>query len=112
MRLKVIRDDDAVNHIALTGRLDVQGVNDIQYDFLRQTISLPKPTMVDLSEVNYIASVGIGMLISAAKHLERHGAKLVLLNPSQRVRETLEAAVIGHVIPIVTAEAAALELFH
>jgi anti-anti-sigma factor len=110
MRLKVIRDDQTLNHVALLGRLDVQGVNDVQYDFLRQTTSVPKPTMVDLSGVPFIASVGIGMLFSAAKHLERHGVRLVLLNPSDGVRKAFDTAALGHVIPIATEETAALAL--
>ncbi len=110
MRLKIIRDDDSIMHVAIVGRLDVQGVNDIQYEFLNQTTSLPKSTLVDLSQVPFLGSLGIGMLLSAAKSLERRGAKLVLLNPTALVTQALETADPHHVMPIATAEAAALEM--
>ena len=110
MRLKTIRSDDSITHVALVGRLDVQGVSDIQYEFLHQTTGLPKPAVVDLSQLTYIASIGIGMLLSAAKDLERQGARMVLLNPTPLVRQTLETSALQQVIPIAIEESAALAL--
>jgi anti-anti-sigma factor len=110
MRLKVIRADESLKHVALLGRLDIQGVNDIQYEFQQETTVAPRPTVVDLSKVTYIASLGIGMLVSAAKYMERSGAKMVLLRPSALVGKALEASGLGHVMPIVEEEGAALEL--
>jgi anti-sigma B factor antagonist len=85
-------------------------VNDVQHEFLQQTTWVPRPTMVDLAEVSYIASFGISMLVSAAKDIERHGAKMVLINPTPQVRKTMEISSLHSVIPIATAEMAALEL--
>ena len=110
MRLKILRADETITHVALLGRLDVQGVNEVQYEFLHQTTSLPKATLVDLSQTTYIASLGIGMLVSAAKHLERNGVKMVLLGPPALVRKALEAAGLDQVIPIAEKEEAALEV--
>jgi anti-anti-sigma factor len=66
--------------------------------------------MVDLSRVTFIASLGISMLISTAKALERHGVKMVLLGPPDLVQRTLEAAGVQHVIPIASEEERALLL--
>ncbi len=110
MRLKILREDDAFVQVALVGRLDIQGVNEVQLEFLHQTTSLPRNAMVDLSDLTYIASLGISMLVSAAKKLERNGAKMVLLRPSPLVRKALETSSLQEVIPIVTAEAAALAM--
>jgi anti-anti-sigma factor len=110
MRLKIIRDDDSILHVALTGRLDVQGVNDIQYEFLNQTTSLPKSTLVELSHVQFMGSLGIGMLLTVAKTLERRGFKLVLLSPMPHVQQALEIADPHHAIPIASAETAALAM--
>ena len=110
MRLEIIRSDDTITHVAIHGRLDVQGVNDLQYEFLSQTTMLPKSTVVDLSKVSFIGSLGIGMLVSAAKHLERKGAKMVLLGPSALVRHAIEASGLHNVIPIASEQTAALAL--
>jgi anti-anti-sigma regulatory factor len=40
------------------------------------------------------------MLISCAKSLQRHGAKMVLLSPPAAVEEALRAVGIDQVIPI------------
>jgi anti-anti-sigma factor len=110
MRLKILREDDSFVHVGLVGRLDIQGVNEIQMEFLHQTTSLPRNAMVDLSELTYIASLGISMLVSAAKKLERNGAKMVLLHPTPLVRKALETSSLQEVIPIATAEAAAIAM--
>jgi len=110
MRLKTIRADDTIKHIALHGRLDIKGVTDIQYDFMQETTVGPRPTVVDISKVTFISSLGIGMLVSAAKHMEKRGARMVLLNPTELVRSTLETSYLNELIPIVSSESAALEL--
>ena len=39
MQLNVIRADDSITHLALLGRLDIQGVNQIQEQFVFNTTS-------------------------------------------------------------------------
>jgi anti-sigma B factor antagonist len=110
MRLQIIDSNDSITHVALIGRLDVQGVNAIQYEFHHQTTSQPKSVIVDLSRMPYIASLGIGMLISAAKYLERNGARMVLVGSPPLVKEAFETAGLHQVIPMVSEETAALAL--
>jgi anti-anti-sigma factor len=106
----LVRADDALTHVALRGRLDIRGVNGVQDQFVFNTTSRHKPTLVDLSEVTFIASLGIGMLVGAARALQKSGAKLVILAPQSLVLQVLEAAGIDGVIPIVHEESDALEL--
>ena len=109
VRLKTLRAD-SITHVAISGRLDVQGVSELQYEFLDLLTTQPKPSLVDISQMTYVASLGIGMLVSAAKHLERHGARLVLLAPTDMVRKTIETSGLSHMIRIAADERAALEL--
>jgi anti-anti-sigma factor len=110
MQLNVIRADDSITHLAIQGRLDIEGVNQIQDRFVFQTAARHKTTLVDLSEVTFIASLGMGMLIGAAKALQRHGARMILIAPRELVQHALETAGIHRVIPIVRAEDDALQL--
>jgi len=110
MQLNIIRADDSITHLAILGSLDVQGVNRIQDQFVFQTTARRKATLVDVSQVTFIASLGMGMLVNVAKGLRRQGVKMVLLGPPELVRRALEAAGIQQVIPIASEEAAALEL--
>ena len=99
MELKVIQADDALTHVQLCGRLDLRGVSGIENRFLFTTTSRRVPVVVDLSEVEFIASLGIGMLVGAAKALTRQGLALVLLAPPGLARETLEVAGVTRVVP-------------
>jgi anti-anti-sigma factor len=110
MQLTVIRADDSITHVAMLGRLDVHGVNAIQDRFVFNTTARHKATLVDISQVTFIASLGMGMLISAAKALQRQGVKMVLLAPTSMIQHALQTAGIDHVIPIAQAEEEALQL--
>jgi anti-anti-sigma factor len=101
MDIKVIREDQACTHVALSGSLDVKGVGEIDVKFNACTVGRQRPTIVDLSEVVFVASLGLGMLVNAAKGLDKHGQKMVLLNPQEMVAQVLEAAGITRNVPIV-----------
>jgi anti-anti-sigma factor len=110
MQLTVLRADDSITHVAILGRLDIEGVNHIADRFVFTTTTPRKATLVDLSEVTFIASLGMGMLVGAAKSLQRHGTKMVLVAPTDLVQHALVAAGIDHVIPIAASEEDALEM--
>jgi anti-sigma B factor antagonist len=105
-----IRVDSQITHVALVGRLDVAGLHAVDVKFHAYTAARKKPTLVDLSGLEFIASLGMGMLISCAKSLERNKVKMVLLSPIGQVEEALKAVGIDQVIPIArsTDEAMAL----
>ncbi len=98
--LKVIEETDDRTHVALAGRLDIMGVQDVELSFTSHVVSRRYPAIVDMSQVDFIASIGIGMLVRVAKGLQAHGAPLVLLAPQKTVREVLELSKIDQVIPV------------
>ena len=62
--------------------------------------------------MTFIASLGMGMLVNAAKALHRNGAVMVLLAPTSMVLRALDAAGINRVIPIASGEEEAMQLLH
>lgn len=100
LQITQIRMDQEITHLALSGRLDAAGLQGNDIKFAGFTSARRKPTLVDLSQVEFIASLGVGMLISAATTLKRSGARLVLLNPSETVERVLVTLGIDQVIPI------------
>jgi anti-sigma B factor antagonist len=110
MELQVLRVDDQVTHVALTGRLDLDGVEKVQNRFVFVTAPRRKTTLVDLSGVTFIASLGIGMFVSLAKTLQPYGAKVVLVGPNEMVHRSLQSAGMHHVTPIVASERDALQM--
>jgi len=100
MEMKVIREDDELTHVKLSGRVDLEGIGDLDLEFTRHTVTRRKPTLVDISDVDYIASIGLRMLVTAAKALNKFGTRLVLLNPHPDVEDVLRTAGFDKVMPI------------
>jgi anti-anti-sigma factor len=96
--------------VSLYGRLDTPGVDQIETRFTASIVPPGKHTLVDLSEVTFISSMGIRMLIGTARALGLKEAKLILVGPQQLVRESLEHVSLNQIIPIVSTEAQAQDL--
>ena len=92
MEMKVIESLQEVNHVALVGRLDARGVFAIEEKFRGYVESNVKPTLVDLSGVTDIASVGMRMLIAVFKVLRQNGVQMVLVKPQPLVEDALRTA--------------------
>jgi anti-sigma B factor antagonist len=101
IQLNEVRLDDRLTHLAIIGKLDVAGLHAIDVKFHGYTAARRKPTLVDLSGLEFITSLGMGMFVSCARSLQRYGAKMVLLNPRPEVEEALKAVGIDQGVPIV-----------
>ena len=101
MELSVIQSTDRLTHVALSGRLDAVGVQQVGTRFQGVTASRGKPTIIDLSNVEFIASLGLGMLLSCARSLHGRGVRAVIVNPQPLVAKALETAHMMSVIPVV-----------
>lgn len=110
MELNVIREDDELTHLGIKGRMDTVGVEGMELKFTAHTASRRKPTLIDLSEVEFIATLGLRLLITAAKSLQRHEAKMVLLSPQASVENVLTLSGFDEIIPITHDFDKALEL--
>lgn len=100
MELKVVDTKPGLTHISLTGKLDVEGEGQIGRHFEQLTSGASKPTVVDMSNVTYLASLGIRLLFTCAKSLAAEGKKMVVVNPQPMVEETLRTSGTAHLIPI------------
>lgn len=98
IQLLVIEETDALTHVALWGKLDIEGVPEVEMKFLGHTAARKLPTIVDMAEVTFIASIGMGMLIESARSLKAAGATMVLLNCQELVGNALSHARIDKVI--------------
>jgi anti-anti-sigma factor len=89
--------------IALVGKLDIAGA---------QTVDLPLATVagtrcnivIDMAGVDFISSIGIRHLVTAAMAVERASRKLVLLDPSPMVTDVLVTVGLDDFLPIVRSE--------
>ncbi len=94
--------------IRLNGRLDLKGTGEIEARFASLTGSDSRNILVDMSGVDFLASIGMRLLLTNAKAKARQGGKMVLVAPKAMVWEALETAGLDTLIPIYADEAAAL----
>ena len=80
--------------------MDMAGALSVDDQF--RTISeTRKKIIVDLSGVEFLASLGMRTLVSGAKTVMRERGKMVLMNPRHDVEEALKTAAIDSLIPVV-----------
>ena len=100
MEIKEITTDQTITHLALIGRLDLAGVEQVELKFTTLVVARAKPSLIDLSELEFIASIGLRMFLSCAKTLKNKNTKLVLLKPTEQVLEILTTVGFDKLIPI------------
>lgn len=100
MELTTEQLPNGIDKIALTGRLDTAGAQEIDLPFMRLTATRPALVVVDLSRVSFLASMGIRTLLSSAKALGRRGGRMVLAGPQPLVAEVIRAMAIDELIPV------------
>jgi anti-sigma B factor antagonist len=99
--------EDLVN-VKLAGRLDTPGVDRIELRFTALLVPSGKSAVVDLSGVQFVASMGIRMFISVARSLRTKKAKLALYAPQELVSEVFENASLRDLLPVCANEAEAV----
>ena len=100
MDLQVTENDDGILRARLIGRLDMMGTTQIEDQFTFNVSTRKAPVVVDLSDVDFIASIGMRMLVKNAKAIGRRGGKMGLYAPQPTVLEALQTAGIDVLIPV------------
>jgi anti-anti-sigma factor len=81
MQLHVASIENGVTKVSLSGRLDVEGALKIDNEFT-EIATQNKNVLVDLSDVPFIASLGIRTLVVGAKAAANNGGKMVSFEPA------------------------------
>jgi anti-anti-sigma factor len=92
--------NNGVSVIRLGGKLDIIGTGEIETKFNGYCSGDQVRVVVDLSNVDFLASIGIRLLVLTAKSIASRGGKMVLLDPIPEVHSVLEITGIPAVIPI------------
>jgi anti-anti-sigma factor len=101
--------DDGTTLITPRVRLDALGVQRIE-SLLLAAVGAARPrVLIDLGGVDFIASMGLHLLVSAARTAETHGGYVTLFGAQPMVAKILEQTALGgRVMNIVRDRAAAL----
>ena len=100
MELETEKLDDRVTMIRLRGRLDTRGAQEIDLKFTAITTVKQGGYIVDMSQVDFLASIGIRTLLVSAKGAKARGGRLVLFKPTDLVAGVLDMAGITDILPV------------
>ena len=92
--------ENNIRFIKLIGTLDITGTGKIETRFAGYCAEDKARMIVDLSEVDFLSSIGVRLLMLTAKSIGCRGGKMVLLNPIPEVLHVLEITGIPAVMPI------------
>ena len=100
MELQYQELENNIRLIKLIGRLDIIGTGEIETKFSGYSAGEKARVIVDLSDVDFLSSIGIRLLMLTAKSVASRGGKMVILRPLPDVQNVLEIAGIPGIIPI------------
>ncbi len=100
MILTITELENGIKKIALGGRMDMYGTQDIETRLTVAAAVEKANIILDLSDVEFMASIGMGVIIRAANALRMQEGKIVIFNPRPGVRDALEKTLIHTVIPV------------
>lgn len=99
MEFDVSMVDEGIKRIRLGGRLDMKSTLLIDSRFSAEVMSGVPRILVDLSGVDFLASIGIRLLVVSAKTVSGRGGRLALCCPQPTVAKTLAITGIDTLIP-------------
>jgi len=92
---------ESLRRITISGRLDMPGTDAVASKLAELVTAPKKGVVVDLSALQFLASIGIRALITSAKTVQQRGGKMVLVvEGSSSVLMSLEATGVDQLVPV------------
>jgi anti-anti-sigma factor len=90
-----------LRRIVIAGRLDTPGTNEISASLHELAAAPRRAVIVDLSSVQFAASIAVGQLIATAQEVKARGGHMVVLaSGTSSVMMTLKMGAIDRIIPV------------
>jgi anti-sigma B factor antagonist len=106
------RNVDQITVVDLSGRITLGEGSVVLRDTVRNLVGQGnKKILLNLGDVNYIDSSGIGELVSAFTSVRNQGGELKLLNLTKKVHDLLQITKLYTVFDVKDDEAAAIKSF-
>ena len=94
---------------ALTGRLDAKTSETFEQQLLSAIAGGERSILVNFSQLNYISSAGLRVLLLAAKKLQESNGKIALCSLEPALKTVFDIAGFSAIFTIFVSEAEALE---
>ena len=104
---------DGVAIVDLSGRITLGEASVAVRDVINDIMGKGhKKIVLNLAEVNYVDSSGIGVLVSSLSSVRKQGGELKLVNVTKRIRDLLQITKLYSLFDIKDDEATAVASFH
>jgi anti-anti-sigma factor len=90
VKLQIEQRDDGVVHVRIEGELDVSTAPELISCLKGLLTDEVSGFVFDLSELQFVDSSGLGVLVMATKRVRAEGKKLVLVSPRSQVARLLD----------------------
>ncbi len=107
MAINIVELDGNLTKVVLSGRIDIAGAAEIDMP-MSLVGGSRRAVIVDLSGVEFMASLGLRSIVLSAKAIFNKKGKMVLLSPRPAVEEVITTSGIDELIPILHNEAEAI----
>ena len=113
MSMRIItREVDGVTILDISGRITLGDETGMLRDTVRDLLSKGKKKIVlNLAEVNYIDSTGVGELVGSLMSVRNRGGDLKLMNLTQKVKDVVNVTKLYTVFDIKEDEFTAVKSF-
>ncbi|SEN82052.1 anti-sigma B factor antagonist [Amphibacillus marinus] len=101
LNVEVVEQDQSTT-LVLTGEIDAYTAPILKESLLPLTKTANAEVIVDLEQVNYMDSTGLGVFISALKSAKEHDSKLKLIQLQERVHRLFKITSLDSIIDIDT----------
>ena len=81
MKMEIADRADGLVNVTLVGRLDTPAVERIEPEFVASLVPRGARAIVDLSQLEFVSSMGLRMFMTVARNLAGNNGKLVLYSP-------------------------------
>ena len=106
-----VRQVDGVTVLDLSGKITLGEASGKLRGAVQDALSSSKKILLNLADVNYIDSAGLGELVSAFTTVKNAGGELKLLNLTKKVRDLLVITKLLTVFDVKDNEGEALKSF-
>jgi len=112
MTIEINALSDSIEIIKVEGYLDAHTFEQLDNCMLDLFSKGKVRLVVDLADVDYISSAGAGVFIGNIGRAQDSGGNIVLLNPSENVKEVFELLGLTQIFTLVSTKSEALNQFN
>jgi len=98
MKIEILHSDKALLKLAFSGKLDANTVANGSNEFFSLLNNRKSQVILDFSEVTFLSSLGIRMLLVAIKEMKQQGHDLEIENPRPEIEKIIRTSGLDYLL--------------